>query len=293
MPNLKDLKGRIASVKSTQKITSAMKVVAASKLNRAKLKAKAAEPYAERMAQALMALADSVTNDEAAPKLLVGTGRAQTHLVVVATADRGLCGAFNSSIVRKSRRVIQALEEAGKTVKILCIGRKGYEQLVYQYKSYIVDVVPNITTKPIDYPVAEEIGEKIIDLFERRTFDVCSVIYSTFKSAISQVVTHQQLIPLDVHAMKHDREEARAVYEYEPGEEEILNHLLPLNLKVQIYHVLLENAASEQGAKMTAMDNATRNAGKMIKGLTLQYNRTRQAAITKELIEIISGAEAL
>lgn len=294
MPNLKDLKGRISSVKSTQKITSAMKVVAASKLNRAKLAAKAAEPYAERMANALCAIAESVANDDGAPELLVGTGKADVHLVVVATADRGLCGAFNSSIVRKARKSIAQLEAAGKQVKIFCVGRKGYDQLRMQYKKQIVEYIPDITKKAIDYSVAEKVGDKILELFDKKSFDVCSVIYSTFKSAISQEVTHQQLIPLDVHSMEYTQAEgASAVYEYEPTEEEILTHLLPLNIKVQIYHVLLENAASEQGAKMTAMDNATRNAGKMIKRLTLQYNRTRQAAITKELIEIISGAEAI
>ena len=286
MPSLKDLKNRIKSVKSTQKITKAMKMVAAAKLKRAREQAEAARPYSEAMEHLLASLA-SGANASNAPKLLAGTGKDAVHLVVVATSDRGLCGAFNSSIVRATRRKIRELKGAGKKVKLLFIGRKGYEQLHHEFNSMVVGKL-ELPKKKLTYTDAEQYARDITARFEAGEFDVAHIVYNHFKSAISQVVTFQQIIPLEVSGGGSD-----AVYEYEPSEAEILTDLLPRNLGVQVYHALLENAASEQGARMTAMDNATRNAGDMIKKLNLKYNRTRQAAITKELIEIISGAEAV
>lgn len=294
MPSLKDLKTRINSVKSTQKITKAMKMVAAAKLRRAREQAEAARPYAQGMERILHALASGVPEGAQGPLLLSGNGNAQTHLLVVATSDRGLCGAFNSSIVRAVRRKVTELKSQGYNVKLLCIGRKGYEQLVYEFSSIIIGRT-EIKAKRLAYPDAEVISEDLIKRFEAGEFDIAHIVYNEFRSAISQVVTFQQIIPLSLD--ETDGEDtssaASAVYEYEPEENEILAELLPKNLGVQVYRALLENAASEQGARMTAMDNATRNAGDMIKKLNLKYNRTRQAAITKELIEIISGAEAV
>ena len=295
MPSLKDLRIRINSVRSTQKITSAMKMVAASKLRRAQEQAEAGRPYADRMERMAGSLARSLANFEAAPKLLIGTGKEETHLLVVATSDRGLCGAFNSSIVRAARRRIRALQNDGKNVKLLCIGRKGRLQLRRDYGGLIVDQIDEVGKRRLAFTDAEGIVNRILTLFESGEFDVCTVIYNHFGSAIAQVVTERQLIPFPVPAEEEDATEAglSAIYEYEPEEEELLGQLLPRNLMVQIYRALLENAASEQGARMTAMDNATRNAGELIDKLTLNYNRTRQAYITKELIEIVSGAEAL
>jgi F-type H+-transporting ATPase subunit gamma len=292
MASLKDLKNRIKSVKSTQKITKAMKMVAAAKLRRAKEHAEAARPYAERMEAMVRALTSNVTEGADLPVLLAGTGKQDVHLLVVATSDRGLCGAFNSSIVRAARRQITLLESQGKKVKIFCVGRKSYEQLALQHKGKIVDRVSSLYRTRPDFATAQELSQRILLTFEKEGCDVCTIIFNHFKSAISQTVTFQQLIPLQIE-MKDGTETSSAVYEYEPEEEAILADLLPRNLAVQIFKALLENAASEQGARMTAMDNATRNAGDMISRLTLQYNRSRQAAITKELIEIISGAEAI
>jgi len=289
MPSLKDLKIRINSVKNTQKITSAMKMVAAAKLRRAQEQAEAGRPYAERMERMLGSLAATMAGREGAPPLLVGNGRDQTHLVVVMTSDRGLCGGFNGSIVRGARRFIRELEAAGKTVKILCVGRKGRDQLRRDYGRLIVETIDEIGKRRVGYAAAVEIAERIMTMFEADEFDVCTVFYNKFKSAMTQIVTQAQLIPFASAAAG----DAGTFYEYEPDEQEILAELLPRNLGVQIYRALLENAASEQGARMTAMDNATRNAGDMINKLTINYNRSRQAYITKELIEIISGAEAL
>lgn len=295
MPNLKDLRIRINSVRSTQKITSAMKMVAASKLRRAQEQAEAGRPYADRMERMAGFLARSLVNFEAAPKLLIGTGKEETHFLVVATSDRGLCGAFNSSIVRAAKRRILLLEAQGKDVKIFCVGRKGRLQLQRDHGELIIDSIEEISKRRLNFHDAEEITGHILPLFEQGEFDVCTAIYNHFDSAISQVVMERQLIPFPVPKEEPDQAEAglSAIYEYEPEEEELLGQLLPQNLMVQIYRALLENAASEQGARMTAMDNATRNAGELIEKLTLNYNRTRQAYITKELIEIVSGAEAL
>ncbi|MFQ5775153.1 MAG: F0F1 ATP synthase subunit gamma [Kiloniellaceae bacterium] len=297
MPSLKDLRIRIASVKSTQKITSAMKMVAASKLRRAQEQVEAARPYAERMERMLGSLAESTAGQQGVPRLLAGTGREEVHLVVLGTADRGLCGAFNSNIVREARRAVDSLREKGRTVKILCVGRKGRDQLRRNYGDLILDTIEDVARPRLTFAGAEDIARRIERMFEAGEFDVCTMFYARFKSAISQVVTSQQLIPFAPPGAEAAEPTvgvgAKAVYEYEPAEEEILTELLPRNLAVQIFKALLENNASEQGARMTAMDNATRNAGDMIDGLTLTYNRTRQAVITKELIEIISGAEAL
>ena len=295
MPSLKDLRLRIRSVRSTQKITAAMKMVAASRLRRAQEQAEAARPYAQSMERVLASLAGRMAGMTGAPPLLVGTGRDETHLLVVATSDRGLAGAFNASILREARRQIRQLEAAGKRVVILTIGRKGRDSLRRDRGSLIHDSLTEIGRRRLSYEEARDIADLILVLFAAGGFDVCTVVYNRFRSALTQVVTTRQLIPFAPPQVGAAEPEgaAGAVYEFEPSEEEILGELLPKNLAVQIYTALLENAASEQGARMTAMDNATRNAGEMIDRLTMNYNRTRQAAITKELIEIISGAEAL
>jgi F-type H+-transporting ATPase subunit gamma len=296
MASLKDLRGRIASVQATRKITSAMKMVAAAKLRRAQEQAEAARPFAERMERMLSSLGGSVKGSPGAPALIAGTGSDQTHLIVVATADRGLCGGFNVNIVRRARQLIQKLEAEGKTVKILCVGRKGRDQLRRQYGSKIVHTIEGVGRRAVAFSEADEIGEKVRSMFSDNEFDVCTIVYARFQSAISNIVTSQQLVPAEASAQEDGAEEedlGGAVYEYEPSEEAILAELLPRNISVQIFRALLENAASEHGSRMTAMDNATRNAGDMINSLTLTYNRTRQAMITKELIEIISGAEAV
>jgi F-type H+-transporting ATPase subunit gamma len=292
MPSLKDLKVRINSVKSTQKITSAMKMVAAAKLRRAQEQAEASRPYAERMDRMLGSLASAMAGRENAPALLVGTGKDQTHLIVVMTSDRGLCGGFNSSIVRGARRTIRELLTAGKTVKIICVGRKGRDQLKRDFGKLITESFDDVGRQRLSYADAERIALRITALYEAGEFDVCTIFYNKFKSAMTQFLTAQQLIPF-VGAGGAAPGSGDVFYEYEPEEQEILAELLPRNLGVQIFRALLENAASEQGARMTAMDNATRNAGDMINKLTINYNRSRQAYITKELIEIISGAEAL
>lgn len=295
MASLKDLRDRIGSVKATQKITSAMKMVAAAKLRRAQEQAESARPYAERMERMLASLGASVRGTPGAPPLLAGTGSDQKHLIVLATADRGLCGGFNVNLVREARRLIEELRRDGKDVQLLCVGRKGRDALRRQYRSAIVNTVEGIGRRAVTFEEADGIGERLRELFAAGEFDVCHLIYAKFKSAISNEVTAQQLIPAPIPETGDDGNEdlGGAVYEYEPSEEEILADLLPRNISVQVYRALLENAASEHGARMAAMDNATRNAGEMIKGLTLTYNRTRQAMITKELIEIISGAEAI
>ena len=291
MPSLKDLKKRIESVKSTRKITSAMKMVAAAKLRRAQEAAEAARPYAVRMEAVLANLAAAAKNSPAAPKLLTGTGKDDVHLLVVATAERGLCGGFNSSIVKLARERIRLLESQGKTVKILTVGKKGREQLKRDHGSKFVDHIDLSDVKKLGYGDAAPIGAKVLQMFEAGEFDVATLFYNRFQSVISQIPTAVQIAP--VQAPEIEDGQGGASYIYEPEEEEILAELLPLSVTTQIFRALLENAASEQGARMAAMDNATRNAGDMIKKLTLVYNRTRQAAITKELIEIISGAEAL
>jgi len=297
MPSLKDLRVRINSVRSTRKITSAMKMVAAAKLRRAQEQAEAARPFAERMERMLASLAAGQIAGEGAPALLAGTGRSDVHLLVVATADRGLCGAFNSTIVREARKTIRALLAEGKTVKVLCVGRKGRDQLRREFDRLIVDTIVDVARPRLTYGSSAAVADRVRAMYEAGEFDVCTIIYNRFKSAISQIVTARQLIPFPVPTLT-EAEAAEAagpqpVYEFEPNEEQILEELLPRNLAIQVYRALLENAASEQGARMTAMDSATRNAGEMIAKLTLNYNRTRQAYITKELIEIISGAEAL
>jgi F-type H+-transporting ATPase subunit gamma len=290
MPSLKDLRNRIASTKATQKITKAMQMVAASKLRRAQVAAEAARPFAERMDKVLRNIAVAVAGTDAAPKLLAGTGRDQVHLLVVATGERGLAGAFNSAIVRLAREHANRLVAHGKEAKILTVGRKGYDQLRRQFGKQIVDRVELRGVRTLGYEHADGIAVKVRELFERGEFDVATLFYSRFKSVISQIPTAQQIIPPAFPAADAG---PTAAYEYEPDEEEILAELLPRYVAVQIYRGLLENAASFYGAQMSAMDNATRNAGEMIRKQTLRYNRTRQAQITKELIEIISGAEAL
>ncbi|MBV8889228.1 MAG: F0F1 ATP synthase subunit gamma [Alphaproteobacteria bacterium] len=296
MPSLKDLRVRIRSVRSTQKITSAMKMVAASRLRRAQEQAEAARPYAERMERVLASLASRMAAMPGAPPLLAGTGRDQTHLLIVATSDRGLAGGFNATILREARRRIRMLEREGKSVKIFTIGRKGRDSLRRDYGPLIHDSLTEIGRRRLSFEEARDIAQRVLGLYQAGEFDVCTIIFNRFRSAITQIVTAQQLIPFSPPEGAAEATvpgTAGAVYEFEPSEEEILGELLPNNLAVQVYAALLENAASEQGARMTAMDNATRNAGEMIDRLTLNYNRTRQAVITKELIEIISGAEAL
>jgi F-type H+-transporting ATPase subunit gamma len=294
--DLKTLRNRIKSVKSTQKITKAMKMVAAAKLRRAQEAAEAARPYAERMERMLGALANSIKTLETAPALLSGRyengiQKDGVHLLLVLSSDRGLCGGFNGSIVKAARQEIRIRQAQGKQVKVITFGKKAYELLKNHVGKNIVERVDGLGRKPLAYSDAETLAKNLLARFDLHEFDSATVIYNAFRSAISQVVTIQQLIPLDLSASNIPPSEA--VYDFEPEEDAILEQLLPQNVAVQIYHALLENAASEQGARMAAMDNATRNAGEMIKKLTLVYNRSRQATITKELIEIISGAEAV
>ncbi|MBN8874213.1 MAG: F0F1 ATP synthase subunit gamma [Rhodospirillales bacterium] len=293
MPSLKSLRTRINSVKSTQKITSAMKMVAASKLRRAQTQAEAARPYAERMERMMRALAASVAGSPTAPPLLIGTGKDQTHLLIAVTADRGLAGAFNSSIGRATRNLARRLESEGKTVKILTVGRKGRDYLRRELASRLLE--PGISyagKRRLEFADAAEIGERVTTMLMAGEIDVATIVYNRFQSVIAQVVTEQQIIPAPPPPAGQ-AEDTGAQYEFEPDEETILEKLLPQVLAIQVYRALLESAAGEHGARMTAMDNATRNAGDMIKRLTLNYNRARQANITKELIEIISGAEAV
>ena len=291
MASLKDMRVRIAATKATQKITKAMQMVAASKLRRAQAAAEAARPYAERMGRVLGSIAAAVGDLGSAPRLLLGTGSEQVHLLLVCTAERGLCGPFNSAIVRLARERANALMAEGKEVKFFCVGRKGYEQLRRLYQKQIIEHIELRLVRALAFEHAEGIGDKIVRLYEEGAFDVCTLFFSRFKSVIAQIPTAQQIIP-PVFAGEAAGNDTGAVYEYEPDEDEILTELLPRNISVQIFRALLENSASFYGAQMTAMDNATRNAGEMIRKQTLTYNRTRQAMITKELIEIISGAEA-
>jgi len=295
MASLKDLRNRIASVKATQKITKAMQMVAAAKLRKAQMAAEAARPYSERMAKVLANISSAMDGRDDAPVMMTGTGKEDVHLLVVATAERGLCGGFNSSIARLGRIKARKLIAEGKTVKILCVGKKGFDALKMEFRDIIIDTISFREVKHVGFEQAKEVGNKVLEMFEAGEFDVCTLFYSEFKSVISQIPTEQQLIPANVESEADDNAEAAVDvnYEYEPGEAEILDDLLPRNVTVQIFRAILENAASEQGARMSAMDNATRNAGEMIDKLTLSFNRQRQAQITKELIEIISGAEAL
>ena len=289
MASLKDLRNRIAATKATQKITKAMQMVAASKLRRAQAVAEGARPYASQMDKVLGNIAASVAGSETAPRLLRGTGSDSVHLLLVCTAERGLCGAFNTAIVRLAREKANTLAAEGKTVKIICVGKKGFDQLRRTHEKQILEMIDLRAVRTVAYETAKPIAEKVMALFDKAEFDVCTLFYSRFKSVIAQIPTAQQLIPPELGA----KDESAPVYDYEPDEAEILAQLLPRAVTVRIYRGLLENAASFFGAQMSAMDNATRNAGEMVKKYTLRYNRTRQAMITKELIEIISGAEAL
>ena len=299
MANLKDLKVRITSVQSTKKITSAMKMVAAAKLRRAQESAEAARPFAERMERMLGSLAASLGGVDGAPELLAGNGKDQTHLLVAFTADRGLCGGFNGSIVRQTRKMAHKLKADGKAVKILFVGRKAHDVMKREFANETIDVVIGIGKKGVEFHEATGVADRITTMFEAREFDVCTIVFNRFQSAMTQIVTPQQLIPFSPAVVGDGDEEAAAaegpksVYIFEPDEEEILADLLPRNLAMQIFQAMLESSASEHGARMSAMDSASRNAGDMIDSLTMTYNRTRQAVITKELIEIISGAEAL
>jgi len=294
MASLKALRARINSVKSTRKITSAMKMVAASKLRRAQAAAEAARPYAERMSAMLSRLAANVAGTPGAPKLLVGTGKDQVHLVIAMTADRGLAGAFNSGVGRQARTLVRRLLSEGKTVKILAVGRKGRDYLKREFATNIAGDLALGGRKTIEFAAAKDVADRVFAMFEAGEFDVATVVYNRFKSVIAQIPTEMQIIPLPIPEQEADEgQSAKAVYEFEPDEETILLRLLPQNLAIQIYRAMLESNAGFYGAQMTSMDNATRNAGDMINRLTQNYNRTRQANITRELIEIISGAEAL
>jgi len=303
MPSLKDLRVRITSVKSTQRITSAMKMVAAAKLRRAQELAEAARPYAERMERMLGSVAASVADAANAPPLLAGTGKDDVHLLVVMTTDRGLCGGFNTNIARWTRQQVRALVAEGKQVKLLIVGRKGQGMLRMEFRDRIIDTIEDAAKPAPAFDTAADIAARITTMFDDGEFDICTVVYNRFESALTQVVTPQQLIPFaqeadDTESDDGDESEGAvtasgATYEYEPEENAILAELLPRNLSIQVFRAMLESFASEQGARMAAMDNATRNAGELIDQLTINYNRTRQAFITKELIEIISGAEAL
>lgn len=296
MATLKALRDRRKSVLSTQKITLAMKMVAGAKLRRAQEHVEAGRPYAHLMGQIVRDLAANIQALESRQPLLTGTGRTDTHLILVATSDRGLCGPFNSSIVRQARKMIASSQEQGQTVKLFCIGRKGKDMLTREYGSLIIESFTEIGHPRLRFSGTQRITDSLIKMFEDGIFDICTLIYNHFKSALTQEVTTQQIIPIQAEALEAQppkTQALKAIFGYEPTEETILSQILPQNVAVQIYNALLENAASEQGARMTAMDSASRNAGDMIRKLTLSYNRTRQAHITRELIEIISGAEAL
>ena len=292
MASLDDLKKRIQSVKSTQKITKAMKMVAAAKLRKAQENAEKGRPYSEKMNNIILNLSNGISDKENAPKLLTGSGDEKVHLCVVLTSDRGLCGGFNSNIIRKAKSYFQKILNEGKNLKIITVGSKGYDQLKRLYNENIVDKITFKESKNANYFDADKVGKIIIEKFEKKEFDVCTIFYNQFKNVITQIPQEQQIIPLKASEAKKDTETGD-IYEFEPEEDEILSNLLPKNISTQIFKAMLENSASEQGSRMTAMDNATRNAGEMVDKLTIQYNRSRQAAITKELIEIISGAESL
>ena len=292
MPSLKDLKKRISSGKSTQKITKAMKMVAAAKLRRAQESAERGRPFSEKMNNIILNLSNSISDKENSSKFLVGTGKDNIHLCVVITADRGLCGGFNTNICRKAKNYFDKILKENKTLKIFTVGSKGHDQLNRIYGKYIIEKINFKGFKKITYKEAEDVGKVIIRLFNELQFDVCKIFYNKFKNVISQIPQEQQIIPIENQNQK-ELEKLDKFYEFEPEENEILNNLLPRNISAQIFKAFLENAASEQGSRMTAMDNATRNAGDLVDKLTITYNRSRQAAITKELIEIISGAESL
>ena len=292
MPSLDDLRKRITSVKSTQKITKAMKMVAAAKLRKAQENAEKSRPYSEKMNNIILNLSAGVSDPHSAPKLLVGTGKQDDHLCVVLTSDRGLCGGFNTNIIKKAKNYFEKIKKEGKSLKIITVGSKGYDQLKRQYGTYIVENISFKDSKNINYFDASKVGGLIIDKFQKNDFDVCTIFYNKFKNVISQIPQAQQIIPLE-SVDKNKEENLEISYEFEPDEDEILSNLLPKNISTQIFKAMLENSASEQGSRMTAMDNATRNAGDLVDKLTIQYNRSRQATITKELIEIISGAESL
>jgi len=291
MPSLDDLRKRIKSVKSTQKITKAMKMVAAAKLRKAQENAEKGRPYSEKMNNIILNLSNSITEKENAPKLLAGTGNEKVHLCIVLTADRGLCGGFNTNIVKKAKSFFEKIKSEGKSLKIITVGSKGYDQLKRVYGSQIIEKISFTDSKAANYLDAEIVGKKIIQLFEKNEFDICTIFYNRFKNVITQIPQEQQIIPLKSSEVKKNSVEDN--YEFEPEEDEILSNLLPKNISTQIFKAMLENSASEQGSRMTAMDSATRNAGELVDKLTINYNRSRQAAITKELIEIISGAESL
>ena len=291
MASLDDLKKRITSVKSTQKITKAMKMVAAAKLKRAQESAEKGRPYSEKMNNVILNLSKGISDKETAPKLLSGTGKDKIHLCVVMTSDRGLCGGFNSNIIKKAKTYFVEILKEGKELKIITVGSKGNDQLKRQYGNKIIENISFKNSKNANYFDAEKVGRIIIEKFEKEEFDICTIFYNQFKNVITQIPQAQKIIPLNTESA--DENELKDSYEFEPDEDEILNNLLPKNISTQIFKAMLENSASEQGARMSAMDNATRNAGEMVDKLTIQYNRSRQAAITKELIEIISGAESL
>ncbi len=290
MPSLDDLKKRIVSVKSTQKITKAMKMVAAAKLKKAQESAEKGRPYSEKMQKIILNLTNSISDPANAPKLLIGTGNDKIHLCVVMTADKGLCGGFNSNICKLARNYFEKILKEGKELKIITVGTKGLDQLKRKYGKYIVDKINFKDKKKISYNEADKIGKVVLDLFNKNEFDKCLLFFNNFKNVITQIPQSQQIIPAEKDENLKNKD---SFYEFEPEEEEILEELLPKNISTQIYKAFLENAASEQGSRMTAMDNATRNAGDLVDKLTINYNRSRQAAITKELIEIISGAESL
>ena len=291
MPSLDDLKKRISSVKSTQKITKAMKMVAASKLRRAQENAEKGRPYSDKMNNIILNLSNSISDKENSPKLLSGSGEDKVHLCIVMTSDRGLCGGFNTNIIKKAKTYFQKILDQGKILKIITVGSKGYDQLKRTYKENIIEKISFKESKHANYFDADKVGKTILDKFEKKEFDVCTIFYNQFKNVITQIPQEQQIIPLKTSESEGSSIEDN--YEFEPEEDEILSNLLPKNISTQIFKAMLENSASEQGSRMSAMDNATRNAGEMVDKLTIQYNRSRQAAITKELIEIISGAESL
>ena len=291
MASLDDLKKRIVSVKSTQKITKAMKMVAAAKLKRAQENAEKGRPYSEKMNNIILNLSGGIVDKENAPKLLSGTGEDKIQLCIVMTSDRGLCGGFNTNIIKKAKVFFEKIKKEGKTLKIITVGSKGYDQLKRNFKDNIVERISFKESKNINYFDADKVGKMIIDSFEKKEFDICTIFYNKFKNVITQIPQAQQIIPLKASEVEGVSSEDN--YEFEPEEDEILSNLLPKNISTQIFKAMLENSASEQGSRMSAMDNATRNAGEMVDKLTIEYNRSRQAAITKELIEIISGAESL
>ena len=291
MASLDDLKKRITSVKSTQKITKAMKMVAAAKLRKAQESAEKVRPYSDKMHNIILNLSKNINDKENAPKLLAGSGKDNVHLCVVMTSDRGLCGGFNSNITKKAKSYFKKVLDSGKELKIVTVGSKGFDQLKRAYKEYIIENISFKESKNVNYFDADKVGKMIIEKFEKGEFDVCTIFFNKFKNVITQIPQEQQIIPLK--SEKSDDKNDVMNYEFEPEEDEILNNLLPKNISTQIFKAMLENSASEQGSRMSAMDNATRNAGEMVEKLTIEYNRSRQAAITKELIEIISGAESL